>query len=63
MTRVAGVDRRRVGVPNRIIVGVVGYLETPRGLRTLTTVFAEHLSEEFNFSMVSTLPMRQPYLT
>ena len=24
MTRVAGVDRRRVGVPKRIIVGVVG---------------------------------------
>lgn len=30
-----------------VVVGVVGYLETPRGLRTLTTVFAEHLSEEF----------------
>jgi large subunit ribosomal protein L3e len=28
-------------------VGVVGYVETPSGLRTLTTVFAEHLSEEF----------------
>jgi len=30
-----------------VIVGVVGYVETPQGLRTLTTVFAEHLSEEF----------------
>jgi len=29
-----------------VVVGVVGYLETPRGLRTLTTVWAEHLSEE-----------------
>jgi len=33
--------------PPMVVVGVVGYLETPRGLRTLTTVFAEHLSEEF----------------
>jgi len=33
--------------PPMIVVGVVGYVETPRGLRTLTTVFAEHLSEEF----------------
>src|SRR3954464_3069790 len=29
-----------------IIVGLVGYIETPRGLRSLTTVWAEHLSEE-----------------
>lgn len=29
-----------------VIVGVVGYVETPRGLRSLTTVWAEHLSEE-----------------
>jgi len=36
-----------VETPPMVIVGVVGYLETPRGLRTLTTVFAEHLSEEF----------------
>ena len=33
--------------PPMVVVGVVGYIETPRGLRTLTTVFAEHLSEEF----------------
>eukprot|EP00743_Colponemidia_sp_Colp-15_P000004 GILK01000006.1.p1 GENE.GILK01000006.1~~GILK01000006.1.p1 ORF type:complete len:414 (-),score=77.21 GILK01000006.1:641-1840(-) len=32
--------------PPMIVVGVVGYVETPRGLRTLTTVWAEHLSEE-----------------
>jgi large subunit ribosomal protein L3e len=25
---------------------VVGYVETPRGLRSLTTVWAEHLSED-----------------
>src|ERR1700761_1583063 len=29
-----------------IVVGLVGYIETPRGLRSLTTVWAEHLSEE-----------------
>jgi len=29
-----------------IVVGVVGYIETPRGLRALTTVWALHLNEE-----------------
>jgi len=29
-----------------IAIGVVGYVETPRGLRSLTTVWAEHLSDE-----------------
>jgi len=29
-----------------IVVGIVGYVETPKGMRTLTTVWAEHLSEE-----------------
>lgn len=28
------------------VVGVVGYVETPRGLRALTTVWAQHLSDE-----------------
>merc|ERR1712127_1053585 len=36
-----------VETPPMVVVGVVGYVETPRGLRTLTTVFAEHLGEEF----------------
>jgi len=36
-----------VETPPMIVVGVVGYVETPSGMRTLTTVFAEHLSEEF----------------
>jgi len=36
-----------VETPPMVVVGVVGYVETPNGLRTLTTVFAEHLSEEF----------------
>jgi large subunit ribosomal protein L3e len=29
-----------------VVVGVVGYIETPRGLRALTTVWASHLSED-----------------
>lgn len=32
--------------PPMVVVGVVGYVETPTGLRTLTTVWAEHLNEE-----------------
>merc|ERR1712166_1087312 len=36
-----------VETPPMIVVRVVGYCETPQGLKTLTTVFAEHLSEEF----------------
>lgn len=35
-----------VDTPPMVVVGVVGYIETPRGLRSLTTVWAEHLSEE-----------------
>ncbi|RLV90442.1 60S ribosomal protein L3 [Spathaspora sp. JA1] len=35
-----------VDTPPMVVVGVVGYVETPRGLRSLTTVWAEHLSEE-----------------
>jgi len=31
--------------PPMVAVGLVGYVETPRGLRTLTTVWAKHLSE------------------
>lgn len=29
-----------------VVVGVVGYVKTPRGLRSLDTVWAQHLSEE-----------------
>ena len=32
--------------PPVVVVGIVGYTETPRGLRQLTTVWAEHLGEE-----------------
>lgn len=33
--------------PPIVVVGIVGYVETPGGLKALTTVFAEHLSEEY----------------
>jgi len=32
--------------PPMIVIGCIGYIETPRGYRTLKTIFAEHLSEE-----------------
>lgn len=35
-----------VETPPMMVVGVVGYIETPRGLRVLKTIWAEHLSEE-----------------
>jgi len=33
--------------PPIVVVGIVGYIETPRGLRALTTVWAQKLSTEF----------------
>jgi len=35
-----------VETPPMVVVGVVGYIPTPRGLRVLTTVWAQHLSDE-----------------
>jgi len=35
-----------VEAPPMVIIGFVGYVETPRGLRALTSVWAGHLSEE-----------------
>jgi large subunit ribosomal protein L3e len=35
-----------IETPPMIVVGLVGYVSTPRGLRTLSTVWTEHLSEE-----------------
>merc|ERR1712002_1393531 len=35
-----------VETPPLVVVGIVGYVETPRGLRQLTSVWAEHLNEE-----------------
>jgi len=34
-----------IETPPMVVVGLVGYVETPRGLRTLTTVWAANLSE------------------
>ncbi|XP_028950333.1 60S ribosomal protein L3-2 isoform X2 [Malus sylvestris] len=35
-----------IETPPMVVVGVVGYVKTPRGLRSLDTVWAQHLSEE-----------------
>jgi len=35
-----------IETPPMVVVGLVGYIETPHGLRSLTTVWAQHLSEE-----------------
>ncbi|CAI9561820.1 unnamed protein product [Staurois parvus] len=35
-----------VETPPLVVVGIVGYVETPRGLRSLKTIFAEHISDE-----------------
>jgi large subunit ribosomal protein L3e len=35
-----------VETPPMYVVGLVGYIETPQGLRSLTTVWAQHLSEQ-----------------
>ncbi|XP_047569648.1 60S ribosomal protein L3-like isoform X3 [Lutra lutra] len=35
-----------VETPPLVVVGVVGYIATPRGLRSFKTIFAEHLSDE-----------------
>jgi len=32
--------------PPLIVIGVVGYIETPKGLRTVATVWAQHISDE-----------------
>jgi large subunit ribosomal protein L3e len=35
-----------IETPPVVVIGVVGYVKTPRGLRTLNTVWAQHLSED-----------------
>lgn len=35
-----------IETPPVMVVGVVGYIQTVRGLRSLKTIFAEHLSDE-----------------
>lgn len=35
-----------IETPAMVICGVTGYVETPRGLRSVTTVMAEHLSDD-----------------
>jgi large subunit ribosomal protein L3e len=36
-----------IEVAPMIVVGIVGYVRTPRGLRCLKSVFAQHLSEQY----------------
>merc|ERR1712070_1159518 len=40
-----------IETPPLVVVGLVGYVKTPRGLRSLTTVWAKHLSDEFRRRM------------
>merc|ERR1712025_1005788 len=35
-----------IETPPMTVIGIVGYIETAHGMRTLTTVFAQHLSDE-----------------
>lgn len=35
-----------VEAPPMVMVGMVGYIETPRGMRALKTVFSQHLNDE-----------------
>ena len=35
-----------IETPPMVIVGIIGYIDTPRGPRSLKTIFAEHLSED-----------------
>jgi large subunit ribosomal protein L3e len=35
-----------VETPPLVVVGIIGYIQTPKGLKSLKTVWAEHLSEE-----------------
>lgn len=35
-----------IETPPMIVVGIVGYIDTPKGLRTLATVWAHHLGDE-----------------
>uniref|UniRef100_A0A915JXL6 60S ribosomal protein L3 n=1 Tax=Romanomermis culicivorax TaxID=13658 RepID=A0A915JXL6_ROMCU len=32
--------------PPMVVIGVIGYIDTPRGLRSLKTVWAEHIAED-----------------
>ena len=48
-----------IETPPMIAVGVVGYIETPRGMRALKTVWAEHIGEECKRRWVSCLLSRR----
>merc|ERR1712065_72550 len=58
-----------IDTPPMIAVGVVGYVETPRGLRNFTTVWGSEISDEFkrrlykNCQVVRVICHTQPSLT
>merc|ERR1711966_450592 len=35
-----------IEAPPMVVVGLVGYIETPRGLRSIATVWTQHISDE-----------------
>jgi len=35
-----------IETPPMVVIGIIGYIETPRGMRSLKTVWAEHISED-----------------
>mmetsp|Transcript_33601 Transcript_33601/g.46911 ORF Transcript_33601/g.46911 Transcript_33601/m.46911 type:complete len:393 (+) Transcript_33601:20-1198(+) len=35
-----------IETPPMVVVGLVGYIETPKGLRALTTIWADHIDEQ-----------------
>jgi len=41
-----------IETPPMVVVGMVGYIPTPTGMRQLTTVWANHLSDEFRRNYV-----------
>ena len=49
-----------IETPPMIAVGVVGYIETPRGMRALKTVWAEHIGEECKRRWVMQSRIRAP---
>ena len=51
-----------VETPPLMVVGVVGYVETPRGMRALKTVFAQHLSEECKRRFYKNWYVHMPYV-
>ncbi len=50
-----------VECPKMVIVGIVGYLETPRGLKKVKSLFAEHLDESVIRRFYKRYPGKEHY--